>query len=180
MNYYIITLLYLRRLLCNALIQPHFDYACSAWYPNLNTKLANKLQTTQNKCVRFCLQLGNRSHIGANEFEQINWLPVKERFIQCVCATVFKYLHNLSPVYMSELFSPSDQSTQTRNSTLKLVQPYKKTKWGQRGLSYIGPSVWNALTNDCKVISNLNTFKHALKKYFLVMVRNRESDIYKR
>ena len=22
----------LRRLLCNALIQPHFDYACSAWY----------------------------------------------------------------------------------------------------------------------------------------------------
>ena len=26
----------LRRLLCNALIQPHYDYACSAWYPNLN------------------------------------------------------------------------------------------------------------------------------------------------
>ena len=25
----------LRRLLCNALIQPHFDYAISAWYPNL-------------------------------------------------------------------------------------------------------------------------------------------------
>ena len=29
----------LRRLLCNALIQPHFDYACSAWYPNLSKKL---------------------------------------------------------------------------------------------------------------------------------------------
>ena len=28
----------LRRLLCNVIIQPHFDYACSAWYPNL-TKL---------------------------------------------------------------------------------------------------------------------------------------------
>ena len=26
----------LRRLLCNSLIQSHFDYACSAWYPNLN------------------------------------------------------------------------------------------------------------------------------------------------
>ena len=24
----------LRQLLCNALIQPHFDCACSAWYPN--------------------------------------------------------------------------------------------------------------------------------------------------
>ena len=25
----------MKRLLCNALIQPHFDYACSAWYPNV-------------------------------------------------------------------------------------------------------------------------------------------------
>ena len=29
----------LRRLLCNVLIQPHFDYACSAWYPNLTKKI---------------------------------------------------------------------------------------------------------------------------------------------
>ena len=29
----------LRRLLCNALIQPHFDYACCSWFPNLNEKL---------------------------------------------------------------------------------------------------------------------------------------------
>ena len=29
----------LRRMLCNALMQPHFDYACSAWYPKLNENL---------------------------------------------------------------------------------------------------------------------------------------------
>ena len=29
----------LRCLLCSALIQPHFDYACSAWYPSLTKKL---------------------------------------------------------------------------------------------------------------------------------------------
>ena len=27
-----------RRLLCNAHIQPHFDYACSVWYAKLNKK----------------------------------------------------------------------------------------------------------------------------------------------
>ena len=31
------------RLLCNALIQPLFDYACSGWYPNLNNRLKSKL-----------------------------------------------------------------------------------------------------------------------------------------
>ena len=30
---------YLKRLLYNAIIQPHFDYACLAWYPNLNKKV---------------------------------------------------------------------------------------------------------------------------------------------
>ena len=47
----------LRRLLCNALMQPHFDYACSAWYPNLTKNLKHRIQTTKNKCMRFCLQL---------------------------------------------------------------------------------------------------------------------------
>ena len=47
----------LRHLLGNALIQPHFDYACSAWYPNLSKKLKHRIQTTQNKCMRFCLLL---------------------------------------------------------------------------------------------------------------------------
>ena len=40
------------RLLCNALIQLHFDYACTAWYQNLSKKLKDKLQVTQNKCIR--------------------------------------------------------------------------------------------------------------------------------
>ena len=31
-----------RRILCNALIQPYFDYACLAWYPNLTKKKKKK------------------------------------------------------------------------------------------------------------------------------------------
>ena len=57
--------------LCNAIIQPHFHDACSAWYPNLNKKFKSKLKTIQNKCIRFCLQLNIRSHIGIKESEQI-------------------------------------------------------------------------------------------------------------
>ena len=39
----------LRRLVCNALIQPHFDYACSPWYPNPNNILKSKLQIYTTK-----------------------------------------------------------------------------------------------------------------------------------
>ena len=30
---------------CNALIQPHFHYACSTWYPNLDEKLENEIKS---------------------------------------------------------------------------------------------------------------------------------------
>ena len=42
-----------RRLLCNALIQPHFDYSYFFWYPNLTKKLKHRIQTTKKKCIRF-------------------------------------------------------------------------------------------------------------------------------
>ena len=58
----------LRHLLCNALIQPHFDYACSAWYPNLTKKSKHRIQTTLNKCMCFWLWLDKLKHISHEEF----------------------------------------------------------------------------------------------------------------
>ena len=72
----------LHSLLCNALIQPHFDYACTAWYPNLSKKLKDKLQVTQNKCIRFCLKLQSREHISNEHFHKLKWLPMNQRFQQ--------------------------------------------------------------------------------------------------
>ena len=69
----------LRQLLGIALIQSHFDDACSVWYPNLAKKLINRIQTSQNKCMRFCQQLGKMTHISHKENETPNWLPVTER-----------------------------------------------------------------------------------------------------
>ena len=46
----------LRRMLCNDIIQPHFDFVCSAWYPNHNEKLKKKIQVAKNECIRFCLK----------------------------------------------------------------------------------------------------------------------------
>ena len=87
----------LRRLLCNALIQPHFDYA---WYPNLSKKLKNKTQTSQNKCVRFCLNLNKMAHISQNEFEKLNWLRKSDRINQCILLTTFKFVNDMGPNYL--------------------------------------------------------------------------------
>jgi len=92
----------LRRLLCNAMIQPFFDYACNAWYPNINKKLKTRLQAAQNKCIRFCLKLSERSSIKSKHFEIINWLPIPERISQCSLCSVYKFFAKSCPEYFDE------------------------------------------------------------------------------
>ena len=85
-------------------MQPHYDYAATAWYPNLNIKFSRKVQIAQNKCIMFCLSLEDRAHIGIDEFRKFNWLPTRERFEQCVCLGELKFCKNRSPAYMSDIF----------------------------------------------------------------------------
>ena len=104
---------YLRRLLFNSLIQPHFDYACSAWYPNLNKRLKSKLQILKNECIWLCLNLNNRAHIGQREFKQINWLPINNCFKQIISSMSFKICNNLTPSYMNDKFKLTGQPNTT-------------------------------------------------------------------
>ena len=156
------------RMLCNAIIQPHFGYACSAWYPNLNEKLKKKIIIAQNKCVRFCLKLGKGHYISSKEFEPINWLPVNKRVHQCINAMTLKFVNNSCPHYSDEVYEYVPQSRiESRSKFAKLKFPFWKTKMGRKGLSYTGPSLWNNLPRSMKKTIVLNTFKHNLKKKYL-------------
>ena len=70
----------LRRLLCNALTQPLFDYACTAWFPNLSK-------------IRLCLQLDKMSRICVNEFLELKYIffnfNVHDRCVQFIISDIF-------------------------------------------------------------------------------------------
>ena len=86
----IISNFHTKKLLVMSLIQCHFDYACSFWYMGISKLLKNRLQVTQNKIIRFVLKIDPRSHVGANEFNSIGWLPVSRRVDQIILNHVFK------------------------------------------------------------------------------------------
>ena len=135
---------------------------------NLSKKLKNRIQTSQNKYIRFCLQLDKMSHKSQKEFETINWLAIKERYNRCVNSIAFEYFDNQCPHYLSEVFMKAPgPSSSLRNSYQKLQQPFRKTNTDQIALSFIGPALWNKVPKKIKKTTNLNTFKHNLKKHYL-------------
>ena len=155
-----------KRLLCNALIQPHFDYGCTSWYPLLNKAFKKRFQTTQNKCIRYCLDLPSRSHISATHFRKINWLPVDLRVELCTAATGYKYCNQLAPSYFNDIFTPSLNRYNTR-SQMALDMPLRKTALGQKNISFLGPKIWSKISNDLKVVKATNCFTHGLKREIL-------------
>ena len=121
----------LHRLLCNALMQPLFDYGCTAWFPNLSKKLRLRLQAMQNKFIRFCLQLDKRSGIGVNEFLELNWLNVHDRYLQFIVSDISKFYNNQCPDYFDDVFCPADDNGVAMcccNKKLKL--PFRKSTLG--------------------------------------------------
>ena len=67
---------------------------------------------------------------------------------------------------MNEVFRPAENMRiNTRNSFLKLNHPFRKTSTGQKGLSYIGPAIWNRIPEIIEKTRNLNTFKYKIFKY---------------
>ena len=69
---------------------------------------------------------------------------------------------------MNEVFRPDENMRiNRRNNFRKLNHPFRKTSTGQKGLSYIGPDIWNRIPEIIKKTRNLNTFKHKMKQYYL-------------
>ena len=94
-------------------------------------------------------------------------MSIKERYNKCVNLIAFKYFDNQCPHYLNEVFmkAPASSNSSLRNSYQKLQQPSRKAL--VNALSSIGPALWNKVPKKIKRTTNLNAFKHNLKKHYL-------------
>ena len=160
-----------RRLLCNALIEPHFDYGCSSWFPLLKTNLKLKLQKAQNKSICFWLNLPPRSHIDPSHFRKINWLPVSDRLEYYIGNTAVKYWNGIVPGHNHEMFKPS----LCTRSQMALDIPPRKTNTGQKSLSFLGPKIWSKIDPSIKNVRTSSSFMHVLRKIFFSICKANSS-----
>ena len=158
-----------KKLLVMSMIQCHFDYACSFWYPGISKFLRNRLQVTQNKIIRFILQMDPRSHVGADAFRSLGWLPVSKRVEQIILNHVFKVKSGLSPEYMSEQFTPVS-SVHTYSTRFRETGSFSIPKvkgFGKRSFVYNGCVLWNGLPSSIRNLQRHQQFKIAVKNHFL-------------
>ena len=133
-----------KKLLTTALIQCHFDYACSSWFSGLTKKYKSRLQCTQNKVIRFILNAPARTHIGLREFRLV---MVELRVKQLKLNLVYNVTNDKAPKYMSNLINVAckQHGINARSSVMSLRVPYVKS-FGQTSFYYTGIHAWNELS----------------------------------
>ena len=80
----------------------------------------------------------------------------------------------MAPDYTSKVFHPSHSRHNARMSTYEIDLPFRKTVYGQKTLSYLGPKTWNSLPAQIKLRKNVNTFKHNTKNLFSKSCKERQ------
>ena len=176
-----------KKLLVSSLIQCHYDYACSFWYPGLTQHLKTRLQTCQNKVIRFILNMDVRSHVGKEQFVFLNWLPVSFRVDQIILSHVHKIRYGSAPDYLGEHFKPLGNVHTLNTRSNKIARPNKDgfdfifedsgrfskprvRSFGERSFACVGINLWNNLPQQIRDIKGHNSFKHAIKKHLLSLL----------
>lgn len=169
-----------KKLLVSALIQCHFDYACSSWYSDLTKKTLKSFQVCQNKLARYVLGLNPRAHIGVDELQSLNWLPVEYRATQLKLHLMHKIIYCQTPdqlakkvVFVNQTHRHETRAHQKMNVFIPSVKSY-----GKRTFMYTASVLWNALPLNIQSTNSVNSFKHKLRIFLFHCAKERESAVF--
>ena len=120
-----------------------------------------------NRAARIISMARKYDHVSPL-FKELHWLPVKKRITYKIALFVYMSMNNLTPQYISCLFSPVQQShysLRSRTDPFLLQVPRMNSKKGQQCISFTGPSIWNSLPSNIRSCPSLQLFKNKLKTY---------------
>ena len=150
----------------SALIQCHFDYACSAWYSGLTKRSKLRLQVAQNKVIRFLLNVPPRAHIGPDEFRKIGMLPVEQRVNQLKLNHMYNIFNGHAPEYVKNQVQRYSNCYNTRNSISSFMIPRVKG-CGSHSFNYTGAVLWNTLPLSLRQSNSISVFKKSVKDHLM-------------
>ena len=102
------------------------------------------------------------------------WLSFENRCKYFTSIIIYKSLHNLTPTYIDDLIKLVKNNTYNlrsiSNNDLTHKTPHSNLL--KKSFSYSGMKIWNHIPVSIRQSLTLTTFKHKLKKYFLIEAQN--------
>jgi hypothetical protein len=142
--------------LVHAFVCSRIDY-CSAIYVGLPLERIAQLQRVLRAAARLIGGFSKFDHVSHFMRDVLHWLPASKRIEFRISVWVWRCQLGSAPAYLREFCSPITGIAGRRNlrsaSQGKLVVPFARTsKMQHRAFSVVGPTTWNNLPSDLRVL----------------------------
>ena len=97
--------------------------------------------------------------------EMSNESTVHIRNIKVLMTEIYKFLNDLSPPIMSDIFEKHEDHYSLRNPRSLASKRKMTTIYGIDTIAFRGPQIWHSLPQDIKNSESLNSFKSNIKRY---------------
>ena len=144
-------------------VLPIFDYGCIIW-SRCSVTNTSRLLKLQKRAARIILRCDILTP-SENMFNELQWLSFPKRVQYHTIAMMHK-----APAYISHMFIKTsdihDRCLRSSDNN-ELRVPFSKTRYYENSFSVNGAKLWNSLPTNIKQISNINSFKNAVRSYLL-------------
>ena len=111
-----------------SIVQPQVHYAITIW-GFISQQNISKVQRLQNRAARIITGNFDYVHVmGIDIVKQLKWMNVIERRDYFMALSVFKCLHEMAPLYLSDCITMNDEvvirGTRASTSTNILMTPH--------------------------------------------------------
>ena len=149
-----------KRMLMSSLVLSQLDY-CNSIYVGIHSNNIRKLQSVQNSAARLIMNCHTNRSL-PSLFNELHWLPIKNRILFKICVYVHKCLYHTAPDDLMTMLFPCDSFIRTA----KLLQVYTpQSSYGKKSFSVCAPKVWNFIPFYIRHETDLSVFKKLLKTY---------------
>ena len=140
----------------HANIHSHLNYALNVWGPMIKMKDLNDIKKQQNKAIRAIFNLGPRIRL-LPFYKRAEILTIEDAIQLSLAKISFRYVNDILPVRITNLFDVIEHDYMTRNRNVLRVPHHTLALYNQ---SYLGkaPNVWLNLNNNLRNKNNINTF----------------------
>jgi len=154
--------------LVHAFVTSRVDY-CNSVFAGSTEAVIKRLQAVLNAAARLISTKKRSDHITPVLRDELHWLPIRQRISYKVALMVYRCLHGLAPVYLSQACIPVSSLSGRRSLRSAahgdlFIPPTRTVRFGQRSFCSTGPVTWNSLPTDVRDPSlSIEQFKKKLK-----------------
>ena len=150
------------KMIMKAFVLSQFNYCPLVWMFH-SREINNRINRIHERALRIAYKDQHSTFLEL--LDKDGAVTIHHRNIQILATEIYKFMHNLSPKIMGEVFKLNDSKRNLRVGPSFASKNIRTVHYGLQSISYLAPRIWILVPKIVKESPSLNFFKKGIKQW---------------